>query len=92
MKLKEEKILQDCNTCKFPSATKQLANVSLSLFNVVTQAIKTGEVRAANDVVENRIKACLECPSLKEARCLECGCFISLKAGLKSEACPKGKW
>lgn len=84
--------MQDCSTCKFPGATKQLANVSLSLFNVVTQAIKTGEIRASNQVVEDRINICGECEYLKTNRCSECGCFIALKAGLKSESCPKGKW
>ena len=84
--------MQDCNTCKFPSATKQLANVSLSLFNVITQAIKTGEIRESNGVIESRVTICNGCEYLKDNRCSECGCFIALKAGLKSESCPRNLW
>ena len=81
-----------CNSCKFPSVTEQAKNVGLSLFNVLTQAIKTGQVTAPNEEVEKRISICESCEFLKENRCSECGCFIALKAGLQTEKCPKGKW
>lgn len=81
-----------CENCKFPSVAKQATNLTLSLFNVVTQAIKTGKTRASNEEVEQRLSVCHTCPYRKENRCTECGCFIALKAGLKAEKCPKGKW
>jgi hypothetical protein len=62
------------------------------LFNVFTQALKTGKVAASAEEVEKRISTCQGCEYLKDERCSECGCFIALKAGLKSEKCPKEKW
>lgn len=82
----------DCETCKFPTLTKQAANIGLSLFNVVTQALKTGQVKADNKTIEDRVNKCQGCEHLKESRCSQCGCFIALKAGLKSEKCPLEKW
>ncbi len=81
-----------CETCKFPSLTKQAANASLSIFNVITQAIKTGKARAEQDVVKKRINLCETCDQLKDNRCLSCGCYIALKAGLRAEKCPLEKW
>jgi hypothetical protein len=81
-----------CKACKFPSLAEQASNVSLSLFNVITQAIKTGQIKADQNIIEERINLCSGCEFLKDNRCAECGCFIALKAGLKSEKCPKGKW
>ena len=82
----------ECKTCSFPSLTEQAKNVSVSLFNVMTQAFKTGKVLADKDVIQARIEHCNGCEFLADNRCSQCGCFIALKAGLKIEKCPKGKW
>lgn len=81
-----------CDDCKFPSVAKQAANLTVSVFNVFTQAIKTGKTLASDEVVVDRVSKCQGCPFLKKDRCSECGCFIALKAGLAAESCPKGKW
>lgn len=81
-----------CKSCEFPSVTQQAKNLSFSVYNVLIEALKTGEVTASEEVVQNRINTCKGCPFLNESRCSECGCFINVKAGLKAEKCPKGKW
>lgn len=81
-----------CETCKFPSLAQQAKNVGLSVFNVMTQAYKTGKVLASEEKVKGRISKCESCEFLNNNRCNQCGCFIALKAGLESESCPKGKW
>lgn len=81
-----------CKTCSFPSLSDQIKNVSLSLFNVMTQALKTGSVVAHEQVVEKRIELCNGCEFLDNNRCSACGCYIALKSGLAAEKCPKGKW
>ena len=81
-----------CKGCKFPSLVEQVKNVSLGLFNVMTHAYKTGEVLAKESIVRDRIKLCEGCEFLHNNRCSECGCFIALKAGLKSEKCPLNRW
>ena len=44
--------------------------------------------------VKQRLDACAKCPFLdKKARqCLECRCFVDLKAQLSTETCPKHRW
>ena len=84
--------MPECEGCKFPSIAEQAKNVSLSLFNVMTQALKTGHVLATQDEIESRITKCKACEFLKDNRCSKCGCYIALKSGLKSEKCPLGVW
>ncbi len=41
-----------------------------------------------------RMQICTRCPKYEPtlARCRECGCFLKLKARIKSMECPLGKW
>ena len=46
---------------------------------------------------DERLKICqdcehMDCKLLKPARCGVCGCIISIKASIKKEKCPLGKW
>lgn len=43
---------------------------------------------------ETRLKICKRCPRLfrPTMQCKECGCFMRVKARLKSASCPIGKW
>lgn len=53
----------------------------------------------ASDVIskkryKERMLVCLACPSYQASlkRCKECGCFLILKAALKTTNCPLNKW
>jgi len=81
-----------CKDCAFPSLPNQVKNVTMSLMNVMNQALKTGQVLAPKETIQNRIVTCDACELLVENKCSACGCFVALKAGLISETCPKGKW
>ena len=43
---------------------------------------------------KERMKICLTCESYSSSlnRCKECGCFLILKAALKTTQCPLNKW
>lgn len=42
---------------------------------------------------DTRIAICNTCPSLSSIKtCSDCKCFMPVKAKLKSQSCPKGKW
>lgn len=43
-------------------------------------------------VFKQRVEICRSCPQYSRAQCLECYCFIPIKAKLKTESCPRGKW
>ncbi len=46
------------------------------------------------DYAAERLKICAECPRLFKPTytCKECGCFMRIKAHMKSAVCPIGKW
>lgn len=50
------------------------------------------EVKAAEEVYEERLALCRECGYLTEAMCRACGCYVELRAAMKKNACPYGKW
>lgn len=39
-----------------------------------------------------RLGVCEACPSLRGDRCVECGCYMTIKAHIASTACPLDKW
>ena len=43
---------------------------------------------------KERMKVCLKCEHYQASlnRCKKCGCFLILKAALKSTKCPESKW
>ena len=81
-----------CEGCSFPPLSEQALSLGKSLADSMLNALKLKGVKASKEEVQKRIKTCEGCQYLKDNRCLECGCFISFKAGLKHEKCPKGKW
>ena len=46
------------------------------------------------ELYEKRIKICKNCESFRSTTwiCSECGCFLKVKARMKSRKCPKNKW
>jgi len=83
-----------CGRSRFkgPKLTQQIKNLGLDLANVVAYAKNNGKVKAEEDLIQRRLDLCKTCPHLSNVRCNVCGCFISLKAGLKATSCPLKKW
>ena len=49
--------------------------------------------RASREEVNRRLSVCATCPELTPAgRCRVCSCWVSQKARLKKQACPKKLW
>jgi hypothetical protein len=53
-----------------------------------------GLIPVSKEKYKERIKVCTECNSYNEKlnQCNECGCFLILKAFIKSTTCPLNKW
>ncbi len=39
-----------------------------------------------------RLALCLDCRHLKNATCVQCGCFVELRAAKSAVRCPMGRW
>lgn len=50
------------------------------------------EDRAEEACYEKRLAACQSCELLLQAMCRGCGCYVELRAALKKQSCPYGKW
>ena len=56
--------------------------------------IKSGFKNVSQAEYEERKSICYACPffNMAQMRCMDCGCYIKVKARLKVEECPQGYW
>ncbi len=48
--------------------------------------------RAGEDIRKGRLEACRSCNYLNAGTCTACGCFVELRAALRTGHCPYRKW
>jgi len=74
-----------------------LKNALQTAKDVASRLIKTGELKATDDVLETRLKICLSCEELKYytpmktagfATCGACKCMMLIKISLAASKCP----
>ncbi len=80
------------NSRRRPKISQQARNLALSLANVVAYAKATGKIKAEDTIINQRLSICTSCRHNDRNRCNVCGCFLTVKAGLKAESCPLKKW
>lgn len=87
--------------------TREPTQSSLELLKTASHALarwgRVGFSVVSDDVLQNRLRACLACPNLRstsssefafykviktQARCALCGCDVEKKARMSSEHCP----
>jgi len=81
-----------CKNSGYPSALEMAKDFSNTAMNAMRQALKTGEILASSDTIKKRLEICEKCPSKTGVRCRDCGCYLSLKTGIKAAECPLKKW
>tara|TARA_R110002012_G_scaffold236799_2_gene410522 strand:+ start:509 stop:847 length:339 start_codon:yes stop_codon:yes gene_type:complete len=85
---KPEQVSQSGKKKKMPSLMKQAKNFATSM----TKHVASGAQSTPPHVKRSRLEICNTCDKLQGSRCSECGCFVEMKAGWASEACPLAKW
>lgn len=50
------------------------------------------DLKAPEDLYEERLAVCKDCDLLLEGMCRSCGCYVELRAAMKKNACPWHKW
>lgn len=63
-------------------------------FKSIWLNIKSGFKNVSKKEYDERRNICYACPffNVREMRCMDCGCYIKVKARLKVEECPQGYW
>lgn len=80
--------------CKKVSKIDLARNLGAAAGRAAKTFVKTGTVRAPQEVQAARLAACRKCESYDalSVRCRQCGCFLSAKVTLVAEKCPLGLW
>ena len=71
-----------------PKATRMAWNLANSIKDFVADGLRTVD----SEEYERRLKICDSCDRRDGNRCMECGCFLALKAKGRVFECPIGKW
>lgn len=71
-----------------------LGRRALNLAGAVASHVASGLAVVDDGEKVRRIGICRSCPSYAaaEGRCLECGCYMEIKARWESGDCPSGRW
>ena len=48
--------------------------------------------RAAQALVDERLRCCKACEHLDRGTCMGCGCLVELRAAYRAPACPFERW
>jgi len=75
-----------------PPLMPSLARSALHLAGAAAAFVADGFARVSEPARQTRLAICRTCDQLSGDRCAQCGCFMSAKAGIRSQACPLGKW
>jgi hypothetical protein len=77
-----------CIKCLLREMDKQAYMDNLyDYINRIEEDIKTDK-----DLYEQRLSICKDCNYLSEGMCRACGCFVELRAAIKTNVCSYDKW
>ena len=48
--------------------------------------------RTEEEVYHERLSICRLCDNLLSGTCLQCGCYVEIRAAIKKGRCPEKKW
>ena len=84
---------------KFPSLSEQFKNLRESFHHNFTYLVNKQyrteqDLLVSNEKYEERLTICKGCDRFdkEQTRCMECGCFLKVKATRGPEPCPLDKW
>lgn len=73
---------------KLPSMLKMAVNLAKAL----AEHAVDGLGKTPKDSYDARLLRCSWCEKRNDDRCSVCGCFIAVKASMRSQSCPLGRW
>jgi hypothetical protein len=79
---------------RMPTRLRMMTSLLRDVSRAFADGMLTGKVRASRRTVTSRLALCTECKRFdsEARRCLECGCFMIVKAQVKVAECPLGRW
>jgi len=77
---------------RFPSFFRMARNLAKDAWYAARQTAEGAPLLLSSDAAAARLDVCATCPSFRDGRCVECGCYMTIKAHLASMQCPLEKW
>lgn len=79
---------------QYPSASKQMANLTKTAFGIIKEFVSTGDLLVPDHVKDARLQICSTCQFYDEVehRCTDCGCYLSNKVRFSASKCPLDFW
>lgn len=78
---------------KLPGMLEMAKNLMNDSAKIAANALSGNATLVEDFVRVNRLSICGGCPRFtSEGRCLECGCFMKIKAAFVTSKCPLEKW
>lgn len=80
-----------CRRCLLREMTDENRYYESVKFYRETMPVKK---RTPDDLYETRLQACKACRSLESGTCMECGCYVEMRAARVDMHCPaaEAKW
>lgn len=80
-----------CRRCLLREMTDENRYYESVKFYRETMPVKK---RTPDDLYETRLQACKACRSLESGTCMECGCYVEMRAARADMHCPaaEAKW
>lgn len=50
------------------------------------------DIKADTTLYQKRLSVCRECEKLFQGTCFACGCYVELRAAVRTSRCPEKKW
>ena len=90
--LETEQMLATEQVDTFPPFFQMARALARDAWHVARQSVEGAPLLLASEAAAERLAVCERCPSLHGDRCVECGCFMLVKAHIAAMDCPLHKW
>ncbi len=87
-----ERMLASEQLNRFPPFFRMARKLARDAWHAARSTAEGAPLLLESDAAAARLQVCQACPSLRGDRCVECGCYMMVKAHIASMACPLDKW
>ena len=77
---------------QFPPFFRMARTLARDAWLVARRTAEGAPLLLPSDAAAARLDVCVACASFRDGRCVECGCYMTVKAHMAAMQCPLGKW
>lgn len=89
--MRDDERTDDMRHCRRCLIYEQADRKLKESFDMLINGIPENE-KSPDSLYDERLSVCEKCDKLLSGTCRACGCFVELRAAMKSSGCPDGRW